>query len=60
MDQVSNVRVNQPLSCFLFGHEGIIYINVTLKVKTVVVLLLWITSVAVQPEETTNNSFITA
>lgn len=50
MDQVINVRINQPLFCVLFSHESIVDINVTLKVKAVLMFLLWIASIAVQPE----------
>ena len=50
MDQVFNIRINQPLSCLFFSHEGIVYINVTLKVKTVLMFLVWVASIAVQPE----------
>lgn len=60
MDQVINVRINQPLFCVLFSHEGIVNINVTLKVKTVLVFLLWIASIAVQPETATNDYSNTA
>lgn len=50
LDQSINVIINQPLSLLLFSHEGIIHVNVTLKVKTVLMLLIWITSVTIQPE----------
>lgn len=50
LDQSIDVIINQPLSAFLFSHEGIIHINVTLKVKTVRMWLIWITSVTIQPE----------
>ncbi len=59
-DQVINVRISQPLSCLIFRHEGIIYIDVTIKVKTVLMLLVWIASIAVQPETATNNCYNTA
>lgn len=52
MDQVIYIRINHPLLRVLFSHEGIVHINVTLKVKTVLMFLLWITSIAVQPETT--------
>lgn len=54
MDQVINVRINQPFFCVLLFHEGIIHIDVALKVKAVFMYLFWITSIAVQPE--LNNS----
>lgn len=50
LDQSINVIINQPLPPFLFSHEGIIHVNVTLKVETVLMLLIWITSVTIQPE----------
>lgn len=50
LDQSINVFINQPLSPFLFSHEGIIHVNVTLKVKTVLMLLICITSITIQPE----------
>lgn len=36
MDQVFNITVNQPVSSVLFLHVCIIYINVTLEVKMVI------------------------
>lgn len=60
MDQVSNVRINQPLFWVLFRHKGIVYINVTLKVKTVLMFLLRVASIAVQPEIATNDCNNTA
>lgn len=50
LDQSINVFINQPLSPLLFSHEGIVHVNVTLKVKTVLMLLIRIASVTVQPE----------
>lgn len=50
MDQVIYIRINQPFSCVLFSHEGIVYINVTLKVKLVFMFQFWIASISVQPE----------
>lgn len=55
LGQVINVTINQPLVCFLVSHEGVVYINVTLKVKTVVMFLVWVTSIAVQPETSAND-----
>lgn len=50
MDQILNVTINQSLFCLLFSHESIVYINVTLKVKTVLMFFFWIASISVQPE----------
>lgn len=47
LDQIIYISVNQPFPTFLFSHEGIIHVNVTLKVKAVVMLLIWIASITI-------------
>lgn len=47
LDQIINISINQSFPTFFFSHEGIIHIYMTLEVKAVLMLLIWIASVTV-------------
>lgn len=56
--KVINICIDKILLCVLFFHKGVVYINMTLKVKTIFVFFLWISSVSVQSESNRQTNVI--